>query len=682
MVLEFNGLTQREKQFFVGRENELQQFQQVMEEQAAIKHVRILHIYGTGGVGKSTLLRLFHGIAEEKGACFVRLDSRDFVHTEAGFSTALLKQLRAEGDGLHPDGLEDERECCIQSLTQLEREQRVVLALDTFEEMIDMEAWLRDRFVPWLPDGTIVLLAGRHPLKGPWLLSPAWRELIRQLPLQHLNREDCLKYASLCGIREEERMEYLWRRSKGHPLTLSVAVAAQSYGEETVITSGSDWFQEVASLWLKEVPDDELRAVVEAASVLRRFNQELLSFVMEKDVSLHVFERLKSLSFVQQSVKGWQLHDLMSEITSNQFRERAPGLFNRYKERSAVYYAEAVLASSGYKEMAWEVGELFRHADVRVLKALASASMDCTLYWESVTESSFADVMAYIEWRKGCNEGIHGIEIDTDTGEQFLIEYPVEALQYNFDGLDMDVLYDLAPESIKLLRDKEGRIHALAVIIPLHAQTVPWLEQDPIARPYLASLTSEEKTQLLVPRERPAGWFMRTMDFIDLMNPVARTHGVYLLYAYICTGGIFACSPFPSRITQRVYPELGLSVVEGATHTNYDGNTITHTYAIDTRGNKLRGFLEGLFRKAGLEWKQAVPAPAPDPKETRKTMLMKQFTSREQEVIQWVVSGCSNAEVAGKLFVSEVTVKKHLKSIYAKLGIRSRTQLASKIMVE
>ncbi len=66
----------------------------------------------------------------------------------------------------------------------------------------------------------------------------------------------------------------------------------------------------------------------------------------------------------------------------------------------------------------------------------------------------------------------------------------------------------------------------------------------------------------------------------------------------------------------------------------------------------------------------------------RKAALLKQFTVREREVIECVISGGSNAEVASRLFISEVTVKKHLRSIYAKLGISTRTQLVSKIMAE
>ena len=54
------------------------------------------------------------------------------------------------------------------------------------------------------------------------------------------------------------------------------------------------------------------------------------------------------------------------------------------------------------------------------------------------------------------------------------------------------------------------------------------------------------------------------------------------------------------------------------------------------------------------------------------------LTPTEDRVAALVAAGSTNREVADALFVSVHTVEANLKRIYRKLGIRSRTELASK----
>ncbi|HZU09431.1 MAG TPA: response regulator transcription factor [Pseudacidobacterium sp.] len=53
------------------------------------------------------------------------------------------------------------------------------------------------------------------------------------------------------------------------------------------------------------------------------------------------------------------------------------------------------------------------------------------------------------------------------------------------------------------------------------------------------------------------------------------------------------------------------------------------------------------------------------------------LTARELEVLKRIVSGRSNKEIAGDLFISEATVKTHINSILSKLGVNDRTQAAT-----
>ncbi len=52
------------------------------------------------------------------------------------------------------------------------------------------------------------------------------------------------------------------------------------------------------------------------------------------------------------------------------------------------------------------------------------------------------------------------------------------------------------------------------------------------------------------------------------------------------------------------------------------------------------------------------------------------LTRREKDVLELVVKGNSNKEIAGLLYISEKTVKNHLTNIFRKLSVKDRTQAA------
>ena len=55
---------------------------------------------------------------------------------------------------------------------------------------------------------------------------------------------------------------------------------------------------------------------------------------------------------------------------------------------------------------------------------------------------------------------------------------------------------------------------------------------------------------------------------------------------------------------------------------------------------------------------------------------LKDLTKRETQVAQAVADGCSNREIAERLNISERTVKARLTSVFQKLDVRDRVQLA------
>jgi NarL family two-component system response regulator LiaR len=85
-------------------------------------------------------------------------------------------------------------------------------------------------------------------------------------------------------------------------------------------------------------------------------------------------------------------------------------------------------------------------------------------------------------------------------------------------------------------------------------------------------------------------------------------------------------------------------------------------------GLKLTGTKERVVVKEVL-----VPAGEPFVPDERKRVDLG-ITPRELEILVLIAQGLSNREIAGKLYVSENTVKTHSSRVFDKLGAKRRTQ--------
>jgi DNA-binding NarL/FixJ family response regulator len=68
-----------------------------------------------------------------------------------------------------------------------------------------------------------------------------------------------------------------------------------------------------------------------------------------------------------------------------------------------------------------------------------------------------------------------------------------------------------------------------------------------------------------------------------------------------------------------------------------------------------------------LDRYRQVVAPA-----TRDSVRLDELTEREHAVLRLMARGATNAEIAASLYIAEATVKTHVGSIFAKLGVRDR----------
>ena len=72
--------------------------------------------------------------------------------------------------------------------------------------------------------------------------------------------------------------------------------------------------------------------------------------------------------------------------------------------------------------------------------------------------------------------------------------------------------------------------------------------------------------------------------------------------------------------------------------------------------------------------------PQPDSACIQAGLKHYDLSSRQEEIALLAATGHSNRQIAEKLFITEYTVKDHLKEIFQKIGVHSRSELCPKIL--
>lgn len=101
----------------------------------------------------------------------------------------------------------------------------------------------------------------------------------------------------------------------------------------------------------------------------------------------------------------------------------------------------------------------------------------------------------------------------------------------------------------------------------------------------------------------------------------------------------------------------------------------------DLEAYQLYDMLEGLSRgnaplSGGIAAKILEEFNRPEPSPAERSSISEQLSDRETEVLELLVEGMTNKEIAEALVVTENTVKTHLANILAKLHLKNRIQAA------
>lgn len=305
---------------FVGREEELGFLLQMLEPDGPL----LVYLHGIAGTGKSTLLSAFTRRARSARATVIQLDCQTIEPTEAGFLSEL--SVATGGTAISPQEV----------AARLGRVgTRVIVALDTYEVFRLMDSWLRQVFVPLLPDNVRVLLCGREAPVAAWHSAP-WRGLFKAIRLDSLDQRSSLEFLSRAGIAatEARRLEGICH---GHPLALTLAASLQESGATTTLNAdvGQRVIEELSRLYVADITDLQTRRALEAASVVRRVTVPLLAEMLPDLSPQDTQERIRALPFVRAERDGLRIHDAVREAISLTLRAENPQAYREY--RRAAY---------------------------------------------------------------------------------------------------------------------------------------------------------------------------------------------------------------------------------------------------------------------------------------------------------------------------------------------------------
>ncbi|WP_219510579.1 ATP-binding protein [Nonomuraea ceibae] len=270
------------EQAFVGRGAELAAFHAALHGSHSV-----LYLHGPGGIGKSALLRRFVQDAAAANRPVVHIDGRGLVASPEAFEAEAAPVLR---------------------------DPRAVLLVDAFEQLQELEEWLREEFLSRVRMGALVVLAGRHAPDVRWHADPGWARALRVMPLRDLPPAEARALLDSCGVPEESR-ERVLTFAGGHPLALLLTAASGgAEPEHELVTALLDQL-------VGEVPSAAHRQALEVSAHAYVTTEDLLRVVLPHDAE-ELFRWLRRLPFMESGASGLYPHALVREILEADFRWR------------------------------------------------------------------------------------------------------------------------------------------------------------------------------------------------------------------------------------------------------------------------------------------------------------------------------------------------------------------------
>ncbi|MET9231934.1 ATP-binding protein [Lentzea sp. NPDC003310] len=341
---------------FTGRDEEVAVFRE------ALGGPGVVFVHGPGGVGKSALLDVFADLATEKGFEPVRVDAR---HLTLG-----RESLPVLADGAP-----------------------VVLLVDTYELLEPVDDWVREQYLPSLPESCLVVIAGRREPGPRWRADPAWRTVMRIIALGNLSEPDGRAYLSSQGV-PAEAYERLLKISSGHPLTLSMVVDAVRRGVEPRSLSDLPDLGALLTELIGEVPSTRHRTALEVCALVLVTTEDLLRSMIGDDAG-ELFAWLRTQVFVDESPYGLHPHDVVRDAIMADLRWRDPARYaDLYRRKLAVFHEQVRSTAAEREQLDLMVMTVVLNGSRSPFTALASLPPTMGAYADGLRDDDREPVVA------------------------------------------------------------------------------------------------------------------------------------------------------------------------------------------------------------------------------------------------------------------------------------------------
>lgn len=339
---------------FIGRATELQIFADALA--APELPFSVLFVYGPGGVGKSSLLSQFARMGKEAQIAVYVVDGRNMEATPEAFTAALAHVMDLPSSLSPLEALADQSHRC-------------VILVDTYELLTPLDGWLRDLFLPELPEQILFVTAGRNPPHHAWRADPGWQPLIQTLPLRNLSPDEGRLFLAQRNVPEEEIQRVL-DFTHSYPLALSLVADLydQRPGFHFYPESAPDLVKVLIEQLLQRVPGRVHRSALEASALVRVTTESVLAEMLDLSDISEVFEWLRSLSFMGARPGGIFPHDLAREALIADLRWRNPDWYAELHRRARTYYIQRIEQSTGTEQQLALFDLIFLHRDNPVVR--------------------------------------------------------------------------------------------------------------------------------------------------------------------------------------------------------------------------------------------------------------------------------------------------------------------------